>query len=76
MSKPNKDGWIRHRGGVPKCLNDITFVRLRKGDVWPIERWFDLVKPDSKAFWTQYGLGSILGTTDIMAYKLKEQLEP
>lgn len=73
MPKPNKDGWIRHRGGVPKCLDDIGLIRTREGDVEPIEVWFKPAKLDSKVFWAHYGKYSGLSETDIMAYKLKEQ---
>lgn len=76
MPKPNKEGWIRHRGGVPKCLDDINLIRTRHHGVHKIDSWFKPVMLNSRVFWKHFGIDCDLGDTDIMAYKLKEQLEP
>lgn len=73
MPKPNKDGWIRHRGGVPKCLADIILIKTRDAGVHKTDSWFRTTKLYSKLFWKHFGKGSELGPSDIMAYKLKEQ---
>lgn len=63
MSKPNKDGWIRHRGG--KCPVDkgvMVYYRMRQ-DVK--SGFFSIASDGAKLRWTHEGLPG-----DIMAYRL------
>jgi hypothetical protein len=74
MPKANEDGWIRHRGGVPKSVpvGVVVEARTRADGV----RTFT----NDKAYmhkqvvtWRHFGERDALGSSDIMAYRLKEQ---
>lgn len=71
MAKANKDGWIRHRGGVPKCALQVSHVKLRDGRV---RTGFDWLWHDvsDHTVWKHYGVSHVLGNSDIMAYKIKQ----
>lgn len=62
MSKPNKDGWIRHRGGkCPVDLGTLVDIRNRDGKI------FERVKASNENNWVHH---STLSLSDVMSYRL------
>lgn len=69
MAKPNKDGWIRHRGGkCPLPLGVHVMIRWRHGGVFSITIT-DFDHDPGNAIWQHMPNEP---QSDIMAYKLLE----
>lgn len=76
MTKPDKNGWIRHRGGVPKDVPVGQWVEVRNRD-GSTDKFFQsiaYIQSDSLT-WKHFGKGHMMGDYDVMAYKLLEAPE-